>query len=399
MLSVSRLLNGTVSEADVLRYGRRPRGGPAHLLHFALDKRPVVVWNITQRCNLHCLHCYASAADRPFPGELTTEEGMRLIEQLVDFEAPTLLFSGGEPLLRNDLFDLAGYARQRGLRTVLSTNGTLIDREAARRIAEAGFTYAGVSLDGLEETHDAVRGMRGAFAASVAALRYLGEAGVKRGVRFTVHRKNVADLPDIFDLLDDEDIGRCCVYHLAYSGRGEKISPFDLGADQTREAVEFIFDRTEEIHRQGKEREILTVDNHADNAALYLRVRERAPQRAAETLQLLRRNGGNQSGVAVASIHPTGTVHADQFSWNYSFGNVRERPFAEIWTDVSDPRMKVLKNRAPSLPAACRSCRWVDICNGNLRARAEFATGDFLGFDPACYLADQERYPDDETSG
>lgn len=394
MLSVSRLLNGTVSEGDALRYGRAHRGAPAHMLHFAEDKRPVVVWNMTRQCNLFCMHCYATASKDPMPGELTTDEGFRLIDQLADFEVPSILFSGGEPLMRRDVFELADYAAQMGLRTVLSTNGTLIDGETAARIKDTGFSYVGISLDGLEGTHDKVRGKKGAFQASIEAIRHLRNAGVRTGLRYTVHAKNLADLPAVLDLIESEGIDRCCFYHLAYSGRGGKISAFDLTADQTREALDLVFDRAEELHRRGLDKEFLTVDNHADSAYLYLRVKEHQPERAREVLGLLRRNGGNQSGVAIASIHPTGTVHADQFSWNYSFGNVRERSFGDIWTDVSDSRMSVLKNRQEHLPERCRRCQWLDICNGNLRARAEYATGDFLGEDPACYLTDSEIAPE-----
>jgi Fe-coproporphyrin III synthase len=300
------------------------------------------------------------------------------------------LFSGGEPLMREDLFELAEYASEMGLRTVLSTNGTLIDQAAATRIRKTGFSYVGISLDGLEGTHDKVRGQKGAFKASTDALRYLRNEGVRTGLRFTVHAKNVADLPAVLDLLESEGIDRCCFYHLAYSGRGGRITSFDLEDDETRRALDLVFDRAEELHARGIEKEFLTVDNHADSAYLYMRVKERQPERADEVLRLLKRNGGNQSGVGIASIHPTGTVHADQFSWNYSFGNVRERSFGEIWADLSDERMRILKDRHEHLPTRCQECRWVSICNGNLRARAEHATGDFLGFDPACYLTDSE---------
>ena len=390
MLSVSRLLNGTISDGDVLRYGRRG-DAPAHMLHFAADKRPVVVWNVTGQCNLHCMHCYASATNNAWPGELSTEEGYALLRQLAKFRVPSVLFSGGEPLMRPDLFELVSHAREIGLRAVLSTNGTLIDRETAGRIAAAGFSYVGISLDGLEGTHDRIRGKRGAFRDSIAAICHLREAGVRTGLRFTVHAKNVAELPAVFELLESEAIDRCCVYHLAYSGRGGGISAYDLDAASTRQAVDLVFDEAEAFHQRGVSKEILTVDNHADNPYLYVRVRQRQPERAEEVLRLLRWNGGNQSGVAIASIHPTGTVHADQFSWGYSFGNVKGRSFGEIWTDTTDRRMAILKNRRQHLPERCRSCSWLDICNGNLRARAEYATGDFLGDDPACYLDENVR--------
>ncbi len=390
MLSVSRLLNGQVTEGDVLRYGRSSQHGPAHLLHFSADKRPVVAWNITGQCNLKCMHCYASATSKPFEGELTTEECYKVLDDLAAYRAPSVLFSGGEPLMRPELFEFAEYARTVGLRTVLSTNGTLIDREMAVRIRDVGFTYAGISLDGTEKTHDKIRGVAGSFQKSLQAIRYLRDAGVRTGVRFTVHAQNMKDLPEVFDIIEREQIPRVCVYHLGYAGRGGKISAFDITAAQTRDVVNYIFEKCEDFYRRGLDHEILTVGNHTDNAYLYLAVERRDPERAGQLRQMLEWNGGNQSGIAIASINPRGTVHADQFSWNYALGSVRERSFGEIWDDRSHPRMAVLKDRTAHLPGRCQGCRFVGMCNGNLRARAEYATGDFLGFDPSCYLTDEE---------
>lgn len=390
MLSVSRLLSGQVTEGDVLRYGRSSARGPAHLLHFSADKRPVVAWNVTGQCNLKCMHCYASATSKPFAGELTTEECLRVLEGLAAYRVPSVLFSGGEPLMRPDLLELAARARELGMRTVLSSNGTLVDAAMAARVREAGFSYAGISLDGREATHDRIRGLPGAFQRSLNAIRLLRDAGVRTGVRFTVHARNVADLDTVFDLAEQERIPRVCVYHLGYAGRGGKISPFDLTAEQTRAVLDRVFARCDDFHRRGLDHEILTVGNHADNAYLYLAIERRHPGRAREVRQLLEWNGGNQSGIAIASISPTGRVHADQFSWDWTFGDVRERPFGEIWEDRTHARMAVLKDRRAYLPRRCQGCRFAAMCNGNLRARAEFATGDFLGMDPSCYLTDAE---------
>lgn len=390
MLGVSRLLNGTVGVSDVLRYGRQTQGAPAHLLHYSQDKKPVVVWNITRRCNLACLHCYSDSHDRVYPGELTDQEGRRLLDDLAAFGAPTVIFSGGEPLFRQGVFALAAHARELGLRCVLSTNGTLISAETARRIRQVGFAYVGISLDGIGEVHDRVRGRAGAFEEALTGLRRCRDEGVRVGLRFTVHRRNVAQLPAIFDLLEEEDVPRCCIYHLAYAGRGERIRSLDLDPLETRRTVDYIFQRARDFHQRGIEKEILTVDNHADNPYLYLRVRRDEPERADQVRRLLRWNGGNQSGVAVASIDPQGGVHADAFSWHYHFGNVRERPFSAIWTDTRDPKLGVLKDRKKLLKGRCRVCRFVDICNGNLRVRAERYFGDFLAPDPACYLTDAE---------
>jgi radical SAM protein with 4Fe4S-binding SPASM domain len=390
VLSVSRLLNGTATSADALRYGRSTAKVPAHLLHFSADKKPVLVWNVTQRCNLFCMHCYASSRNREYPGELTTEEGRRLLENLAQFGVPTVLFSGGEPLTRPDLFELVSNASASGLRCVLSTNGTLITPEAADKIAESGFSYVGVSLDGIGPVHDKIRGRIGAFDEALRGLRLCRDRGVRVGLRFTVHRKNLDQLPGVIDLLETEGIDRCCVYHLAYAGRGDRIRSFDLSPAETRAAIEYIFDRVQDFDRRGVDKEVLTVDNHADNVLLYLRVQRDAPERAEDVYQMLEWNGGNQSGIAIACVDPKGNVHADQFSWDYTLGNVRDRPFSEIWTDTSESRMAILKERKPYLKGRCHDCKWLSICNGNLRVRAERYFNDFLAPDPACYLTDEE---------
>jgi len=390
MLSLSRLLCGTVTAGDALRYDRRSADLPPHLLHFSEDKRPVVVWNVTRRCNLHCVHCYAAATDRAYEGELTTEEGLRVIDDLADFGVPVVLFSGGEPLTRPDLFTLSRYARDRGLRAVLSTNGTLITPEVAREVQAQGFSYAGISLDGLSDIHDKFRGKRGAFDDALAGIRACREAGVRVGVRFTITRRNQHHLPDILRLLEEEDVPRFCMYHLAYSGRGKKIAAAALDSAETRAALDLLCDQVLDWHRRGIEKEVLTVDNHADAAYLYLRIKREQPERAEEVLRLLRWNGGNSSGTGVGCIDYLGEVHPDQFSWHMSLGNVRDRPFSTIWRDVSNPLLAGLRQRRDLINGRCASCGFFDICNGNLRVRAEAATGDLWGSDPACYLSDEE---------
>jgi radical SAM protein with 4Fe4S-binding SPASM domain len=235
-----------------------------------------------------------------------------------------------------------------------------------------------------------VRGKKGSFDEAMAGIRRCRDIGMKVGIRFTLHGKNVDDLPRVLDLLEEENIPRFCMYHLAYAGRGDKMRRFDLEPAETRSAVEYLFQRVEDFHSRGIGKEILTVDNHVDAAYLYLRMKEKNPERAAEVLKLLGWNGGNQSGIAITSIDPLGDVHADQFSWNYSLGNVRDRPFSEIWPDRSDPRMAILKDRKSYLKGRCGSCRFLNVCNGNLRARAESYFDDFLAPDPACYLSDEE---------
>lgn len=389
MLSVSRLLNGQVSPADALRYGRSTARSPAHLLHFSADKKPVVVWNVTRRCNLHCLHCYADSHDREYPGELTTEDGLRLLHELADFGVPTILFSGGEPLLRRDLFELAATARELGMRSVLSTNGTHIDDVTAARIADAGFSYVGVSLDAIGALHDKLRGKRGAFEDAVAGIRAAQDAGLRTGIRFTLHGRNRDQLGAMFDLAVELDVQRLCVYHLAYAGRGERIRRHDLTPPQTREAVEEILDRVEALGAAGSELEVLTVDNPVDGALLLMRLRRTQPGRAADVERMLRWNGGNQSGIAIACIDPQGRVHADQFSWHETIGDVRRERFRAIWSDAN-PALARYRRRPRPVTGRCAGCSWFPLCNGGLRVRAESANGDPLGPDPGCYLRDEE---------
>lgn len=390
MIGFSKLICGTVSTGDALRYGRDSSKLPHELLQFSEDKKPIVVWNSTRKCNLRCRHCYAGAECKDFEGELTTNDAIAMIDDLAAFRVPVLLFSGGEPLLREDLLKLGKYASGKGIRTVISTNGTLITPGVAQEIKEADFSYVGVSLDGMEETNDKFRGVKGAFEDALAGIRNCTKAGVKAGLRLTITKHNYRDIPDIFELIDEENIKRACFYHLVYSGRGSRMINEDLDHKTTREVVDLLLDKTYEFFCDASEAEILTVDNHTDAVYLYQVLKDEQPRRAEEVYELLKWNGGNNSGIALGDVDNLGNVHADQFWWHYSFGNVRERRFSEIWTDTSDPVMAGLKNRKPLLKGRCGACKYLNICNGNFRVRAEAVYGDIWAPDPACYLTDEE---------
>jgi len=390
VIGISKLYCATVEVSDPLRYGRLSSTLPSHLLQFSHDKKPVVVWNVGRRCNLRCVHCYSQSRDIAYSGELSYDEGRRMIDDLAQFGAPVLLFSGGEPLLRPDLYELIDYARKSGMRAVLSTNGTLITPEVATQLQAFGLSYVGVSLDGLEETNDRFRGQQGAFAQALTGMRNCRAGGIKVGLRFTMNKRNVQDIDGIFDLLQQEQIPRVCFYHLVYAGRGSKLVEDDLSHEETRAALDLIMDRTRALHDAGFPVEVLTVDNHCDGPYLYLRLLRENPGRAAEVLELLKMNGGNSSGVGIGCVSWDGEVYADQFWRHYSFGNVRERPFSTIWTDLSNPVMAGLKDRRSRLTGRCAACRFLDICNGNFRVRAEAITDDMWAPDPACYLTDEE---------
>lgn len=390
MIGISKLYCGTVEPSDALRYGRRSSELPSHLLQFSKDKRPVVVWNVTRSCNLKCVHCYAHAKDQKFENELSTKEGKALIDDLAAFGAPVMLFSGGEPLVRKDLPELAAYAVEKGMRAVISTNGTLITPELARTLKAIGLSYVGISLDGMEAVNDKFRGVKGAYKAALDGIRNSQAAGIKVGLRFTINKFNVAEIPNIFDLLEEMDIPRVCFYHLVYAGRGSKLVEEDCDHAETRKAVDLIIDRTKALHDKGLDKEVLTVDNHADGPYVYLRLLKENPERAGEVLELLQMNEGNNSGRGIGCVSWDGQVHADQFWRHYSFGNVRERPFSEIWTDLSNPLMMRLKEKKKYVTGRCATCRWLDICAGNFRVRAEAVYGDVWAPDPACYLTDEE---------
>ena len=390
MIGISKLYCGTVEPSDALRYGRSSSRLPSHLLQFSHDKRPVVVWNITRRCNLKCVHCYAHARNTPTDDELSTGEGMHLIEDLARFGVPVLLFSGGEPLARPDLPELAAYAVKKGMRAVISTNGTLITHPMAQTLKRIGLSYVGISLDGLEEINDRFRGVDGAFQKALSGINNCKEAGIKVGLRFTINKANVVEIPKIFKLIEEMDIPRVCFYHLVYSGRGSKLIQEDLSHAETRQAVNLIIDLTQELHDKGKPKEVLTVDNHADGPLLFLRLLKENPPRAKEVLELLKMNKGNNSGIGIGCISWNGEVHPDQFWRHYSFGNVKDRPFSEIWTDTSDPLMKKLKEKKKHVKGRCADCRWLDVCAGNFKVRAEAVSDDVWAPDPACYLTDEE---------
>jgi radical SAM protein with 4Fe4S-binding SPASM domain len=260
----------------------------------------------------------------------------------------------------------------------------------ALKIKQAGFSYVGVSLDGLEKTNDRFRGQSGAFQEALLGIRECRAQGIKVGLRFTICRCNYEEVTGILDLVESEGIPRCCFYHLVYTGRGRRLQEQDISLAQKRSLVDLIFARALQSCQDGKETEILTVDNHTDGVYLYLREREEHPERAQEIWELLRWNGGNSSGIGIGNIDPEGAVHPDQFWQHYSLGNIRQRPFSTIWRDTSDPLLRGLKDRRGLVKGKCGRCHFFEICNGNFRVRAEAVFQDVWAEDPACYLTEGE---------
>lgn len=390
MIGISKLYCGQVEPSDALRYGRHSGKLPSHLLQFSKDKKPVVVWNMTRRCNLKCVHCYAQAVGEKGGDPINTERALAMIDDLAAYGAPVMLFSGGEPLVREDLVDLAKHATEKGMRAVISTNGTLITPQKAAELKRVGLSYVGISLDGMEDVHDHFRGVPGAFKKALRGIENCKAEGLKVGLRFTINKRNAGEIPGIFGLLRDLDIPRACFYHLVYSGRGSELVNEDLNHAETRAVVDLIMDETRALHEAGKPKEILTVDNHADGPYVWMRMKREDPDRAAKVFELLRFNEGNSSGRGIGCISWDGKVHADQFWREHVFGNVLERPFSEIWEDARIDLLAKLKNKKAHVGGRCARCRHLDICGGNFRARAEAVYGDIWAEDPACYLTDEE---------
>ncbi len=387
MISITKLLCGSNYFGDTLRYSKSSKGTTNGTTN---NLGPVVVWNSTGICNLKCIHCYADAGTKSHDGELTTTEAKNFIEGLGQFNVPVLLFSGGEPLIRDDIFELSDYCHKYNIRPTISTNGTLITKETAKKIKQVGVGYVGISIDGIGEDNDKFRGQKGAFEAALRGIRNCIEVGQRVGLRFTINRHNYKSLNDIFKLIKEENIDRVCFYHLAYSGRGSGMIEEDITHEETRQAMDIIIENTLNFSRQGIEKEILTVDNHADGIYLYLKMKQENTDLAENILSLISINGGNRSGIAFGAVDSLGYVHPDQFSQNHTFGNVRERSFGDIWTDISNPILKGLKNRKLLLKGRCAGCKWIEQCNGNFRARAEAVYGSFWESDPACYLRNDE---------
>ena len=355
-----------------------------------LGSGPVVIWNLIRRCNLACKHCYATSADIDFDGELSTDEVFAVMDDLKAFGVSVLILSGGEPLLRPDIYEISHRARDMGFYVGLSTNGTLIDAGNIAAIERVGYDYVGVSLDGMRETHDRFRRKQGAFDESINGIRLCLEAGIKVGLRFTLTQDNAAELPQLLQLMRDEDIDKFYLSHLNYAGRGNRNRSSDLHYQMTRAAMDLMFETCWQDVQAGIKREFVTGNNDADGVYLLQWAQQHIPEHVDALRRQLLRWGGNSSGVNIANIDNLGTVHPDTMWWDYSIGNVRERPFSEIWQDTTDPLMAGLKAARRPLEGRCASCKQLAICGGNSRTRAWQLTGNPWAEDPGCYLSDEE---------
>ncbi len=352
--------------------------------------KPVVIWNLTRRCNLRCRHCYTVSANVDFPGELTHEQAMNTLEDLGHFGIPALILSGGEPLDRFDFFDIAKAARPKVRMLALSTNGTKIHGENADRVAEIGFDYVGISIDGIGKTNDWFRGVDGAFDEALRGVRECKKRGIKVGLRFTLTRDNAGQLSDLLQLCDDEGVDKFYLSHLVYAGRGDKNRGEDAVHDHTRAALDQLIDRAWVAAAEDMPLDIVTGNNDAD-AVYLMRWAERHfdDARLANLRDHLEAWGGNSSGLGVANIDTLGRVHPDTYWSDYTIGNVKTQAFSDLWTG-DDPMLAQLRRRPRPLKGRCGACAFKSVCGGNTRIRALQLTGDPWAEDPACYLSNDE---------
>ena len=396
MINLTKLWTGTAQPADNLRYGHG-----AGQSQSARTRKPITVWNITRTCNLRCIHCYSDSESMRYPGELTWEQMQAVVEDLAAYQVPSLLLSGGEPLIHPHFLDLVELASGKGLKLTISTNGTLITPEKAAMLKAAEVAYVGISLDGIGDIHDHFRGKKGAFEAAVRGFRACHEVKQKTGLRLTLTRHNVENIERILDFIEEEQIQRVCFYHLVPAGRGSELQV--LRPEEARGAIDTLIARVEQWHAAGIDRELLTVTQPADGAHLLVRMEREGHANLEEARRLLSWNGGgaNSSGRGIANIDTQGNVHPDQFWQDITLGNVKQTPFSTIWDGNYEPSAKVLEEirsvglltneeRQAKMEGRCSACKWFQICGGGFRTRAAFANGHMWGSDPGCYLTDEE---------
>lgn len=378
MIGITKMITGEATVSKRLTYGDDAKI-PKKLVEFSKSLIPIIVWNVTLKCNLKCLHCYASAGK--VVDELKTEDCFNIIDQLAEIKVPVILFSGGEPLLRQDIYEIAEYATSKKINCVLSTNGTLITPEVAEKLKEAGFVYVGVSIDGLATIHDKFRGFKGSFEKAFQGLINVKNTGILSGIRFTVTKHNIGDVEPVISLLAENEIPRFCLYHLVPSGRAGFED--DITNAERRQLIDFLFDKSIELIENGYKTEIMTVDNPVDGVYVYLKLKEVDDDLTNSALEFLKYRGGDSSGIRLANIDAFGNLHPNQFWWDYTIGNLRERRFKELWFS-DDGLLAKLRDKTKFLKGKCGICKFKEVCGG-FRLRA-LRAGDLWGTDPDCYL-------------
>ncbi len=389
MIRLTRLLHGTGTVSQAIKHRKdAPRDVPSGMLAFTETRRPVIFWNITNKCNLTCHHCYISAGpDKERAGELSTKEAKAFIDDVSEMGVPLLLFTGGEPLVRNDFWELAAHAKAKKLRAVISTNGTLITKNIAKRLKDSGISYVGISIDGADsETHDAIRNQRGSFAKAIQALKNCVEINLKCGIRITASKDNVAEIPNLLDLCLELGVPRFCLYWLVPSGRGKGMyDDKQLNREEILKTLDFLFEKAKNLDPSLIE--ILTVDAPQDGIYLLKKMKEENHPEYKNAYKLLSFTGDSCSaGDRAANVDPVGNIYACQFAQRPELvvGNVRDRKFSEIWNNSDSDILTKFRAKKEQLRGICGDCVNKNICGGGCRIRALNQHGDIWAEDSMC---------------
>lgn len=329
----------------------------------------MVSWNTTNRCNMFCDHCYREAGAE-LEDELNTQEGKKLIDQIVQAGFRLMILSGGEPLMRPDIFELARYAVSKGLRTVMGTNGTLINEEAARSIKEAGIAACAVSLDSLSpEKNDNFRKLPGAFAKTLEGIHNLKKVGVPFQINTTIMEWNLQELDGLTDLAVDLGAVAHHVFFLVPTGRAVSIEQEALRVKEYERTIVRLMEKQKEV----------AIEIKPTCAPQFMRIADKKgiPVRFTR---------GCLAGISYCIISPRGDVQPCAYL-NMPLGNVKNQSFVDIWNH--SPVLKRLRTR--QYQGKCGICDYADICGG-CRARAYYYhDGDYMAQDDWCLYRPREE--------
>ncbi len=347
----------------------------------------IMIWNFTNRCNLLCHHCY-SKADANEKDTLTLEEIQETIPKLKKAGVNFVIFSGGEPLIRKDIFDIAQCMKDNKIMTYLSTNGMYINEKNVDRIIET-FNYIGISIDGIEEVHDYFRGQEGSYQKSIDAIKLIQKHGGNAGIRFTITKETEKCFYDMFKLVEELNVNKFYISHLVYSGRGLDNLKIDISKEQRREYVDFIIDKAFEYYHSGKNIDLVTGNMEMDAIMLLNKFRKDYPEFSDSLKQKLQSWGGNSAGNRLGNMDWAGNVKPDPF-FPQVIGNYLENDFDKVWCDENNELLGNLRQFPRNISGKCANCDYINICNGGSRSRAYAISGDLWAEDPSCYLTDNE---------
>ena len=335
----------------------------------------LVAWETTRNCNLSCVHCRAAATRGPYSGELDTAAALRLLDQISEVGNPIIILTGGEPLLRNDIFDIAAYGTAKGLRMVMAPNGTLITPEIADQMAKTGIQRISVSLDGATaESHDRFRGVAGAFDGALQGIEHAKSAGIEFQINTTITKTNLDQIPKILELAESLGAVAHHIFLLVPTGRGKYIVDQEIDAREYEKTLNWFYDQRKKTPLQLK----------ATCAPHYYRIlRQRAKSDGQnvtfETHGLDAVTRGCLAGTGFCFISHQGIVQPCGFL-DQNCGDVTKQTFGEIWRNSET--FKTLRN-FKQLKGKCGACEFHRVCGG-CRARAYEATGDFMAPEPLC---------------